>query len=68
MKLSNDSAAAMSAGRWSEGIALRGELIGRLEAQRAAARTPAERRALIGPWLPRYREYAAALAIGGRGP
>ena len=58
----------MSAGRWSEGIALRGELIRRLEAQRAAARTPAARRAMTELWLPRYREYAAALAVGGRGP
>ena len=58
----------MNAGRWSEGIALRGELIRRIEARRSAARTPAERRALIEPWLPRYREYAAALAVGGRGP
>jgi CHAT domain-containing protein len=58
----------MNAGRWSEGIALRGELIHRIEARRAAARTQAERRALVEPWLPRYREYAAALAVGGRGP
>src|SRR5687767_6333370 len=58
----------MSAGRWSEGIALRGELIRRLEAQRGAARAPAARRALTEAWLPRYREYAAALAVGGRGP
>ena len=58
----------MNAGRWSEGIALRGELVRRLEAQRAAARTPAARRALMERWLPRYREYAAALAVGKRGP
>ncbi|MGQ0545519.1 MAG: CHAT domain-containing protein [Betaproteobacteria bacterium] len=57
----------MNAGRWSEAIALRGELVRRIEAQRAATRAPAGRRALAEAWLPRYREYAAALAVAGRG-
>lgn len=67
LKLNDDSAAAMNAGRWGEGIALRAELIRRIEARRAAARSPEERRALMALWLPRYREYAVALAIHGRG-